>query len=100
MAKESKMRGDETLDLIRNASQVSDLQQVTTFKGSRKDKGGVLRDLTIEVLDAGADQPDRRYRVTATDSGQRTATGKPASSLEKALEAVRWSDLDAPMQSR
>lgn len=93
-------RGDELLEQVKKASQVADLHQVTTFKGSRKDKGGVVRDLTIEVLDTGAGEPERRYRVTATDSGGRVATGNAGSSLEKALEAVRWSDLDAPTQSR
>ncbi|HEY8678396.1 MAG TPA: hypothetical protein VIN39_07175 [Candidatus Dormibacteraeota bacterium] len=93
------MRTDEMLELIEKAIEVSELHLVTTFRGSRKDKGGVVRDLTIEVLDRGADQPDSRYRVTATDSGGRVATGNPGPSLEKALGGVRWSDLDAPMQA-
>jgi hypothetical protein len=86
------MRTEEMLALVKKATHVSELHHVTTFKGSRKDKGGVLRDLTIEVLDAGTEEPDRRYRVTAIDSGA-------ASSLDSALEAVRWADLDAPMQA-
>ncbi|MDQ6709030.1 MAG: hypothetical protein M3Z11_00590 [Candidatus Dormibacteraeota bacterium] len=98
--KDSKTRGDDTLELVRRASQVTDLHQVTTFRGTRKDKGGVDRDLTIEVLDMGAAESQRRFRVTATDSGGRTATGSPSATLEQALDAVRWSDLDAPMQSR
>lgn len=98
--KESKSRADEMLELVRKASQVSDLHQVTTFKGSRKDKGGVVRDVTIEVWDMGAAETQGRFRVTATDSGGRVATGNRATTLEQALEAVRWSDLDAPMQSR
>ena len=93
------MRTEEMLALVKKATHVSELHHVTTFRGSRKDKGGVLRDLTIEVLDAGTEEPDRRYRVTATDSGGRVATGNAASSLDSALEAVRWSDLDAPMQA-
>jgi hypothetical protein len=94
------MAADEMLELVKKASQVADLHQVTTFKGSRKDKGGVLRDLTIEVLDMGAGEPQRRYRVTAVDSGGRVATGNAGPSPAKALEAVRWSDLDAATQSR
>jgi hypothetical protein len=100
VAKESNMRGEETLELVKKASKVDDLHQVMTFKGSRKDRGGVLRDLTIEVMDMGQAQGDRRYRVKATDSGGRIATGNPAANLTEALEAVRWSDLDAPMQVR
>ncbi|MDQ6885098.1 MAG: hypothetical protein M3077_12840 [Candidatus Dormibacteraeota bacterium] len=97
--RESKRPATEALELVKKASQVSDLHQVTTFKGTRKDKGGVVRDLTVEIMDMGGDS-QRRFRVTATDSGGRTASGNPGATLEQALEAVRWSDLDAPMQVR
>jgi len=92
------MRTEEMLGLVKKASQVSQLHHVTTFKGSRTDKGGVIRDLTIEIQDRGPDEEHHRYQVTATDSGGRVATGNPGPSLEKALQAVRWADLDAPMR--
>ena len=92
------MRMEEMLGLVKKASQVSQLHHVTTFKGSRTDKGGVIRDLTIEIQDRGPDEEHHRYQVTATDSGGRVATGNPGPSLEKALQAVRWADLDAPMR--
>lgn len=92
------MRTEEMLEMVRTASKVSQLHHVTTFRGSRTDKGGVVRDLTIEIHDRGPDEEQRRYQVTATDSGGRVATGNPGPSLEKALEAVRWADLDAPMR--
>ena len=92
------MKTEEMLDLVKEASKVSQLHHVTTFKGSRTDKGGVVRDLTIEVEDAGPDEGQQRFTVTATDSGGRVATGNPGPSLEKALGAVRWADLDAPMR--
>jgi hypothetical protein len=92
------MRTEEMLSLVKKASKVSQLHHVTTFKGSRTDKGGVIRELAIEIQDHGPDEEHHRYRVTATDSGGRVATGNPGPSLEKALEAVRWDDLDAPMR--
>jgi hypothetical protein len=94
------MRTEETLELVKKASKISQLHHVTTFKGSRTDKGGVVRDLTIEIEDSGPDEQRHRYRVTATDSGGRIATGNPGPDLDKALQAVRWDDLDAPMQVR
>jgi hypothetical protein len=94
------MRTEEMLDLVKKASRVSQLHHVTTFRGTRTDKGGVVRDLTIEIQDRGTDDEHNRYQVTATDSGGRVATGNAAPSLDKALEAVRWDDLDAPMQVR
>ena len=94
------MRAEEMLELVRTASKVAQLHHVTTFKGSRTDKGGVVRDLTIEIRDGGPDEEQHRFRVIATDSGGRVATGNPGPTLDKALEAVRWDDLDAPMQVR
>lgn len=93
------MRTEEMLDLVKKASKVSQLHHVTTFRGARTDKGGVVRDLTIEIQDRGPEE-ESRYQVTATDSGGRVATGNPCPSLDKALQAVRWDDLDAPMQAR
>ena len=94
------MRTEEMLDQVKKASNVSQLHHVTTFKGTRTDKGGVVRDLTIEIQDRGPDEEGHRYQVTAIDSGGRVATGNPGPSLAKALQAVRWDDLDAPMQVR
>ena len=88
------------LDLVKQASKASQLHHVTTFRGTRSDKGGVVRDLTIEIQDRGPEDEHHRYQVTATDSGGRVATGNPGPSLDKALQAVRWDDLDAPMQVR
>ena len=94
------MRTEEMLDLVRKASKASQLHHVTTFRGTRTDRGGVVRDLTIEVQDRGPEEEQQRYQVTATDSGGRVATGNPSPSLPKALQAVRWDDLDVPMQVR
>ena len=73
-----------------------EVSQVTYYKGYREDWSGGVYEVTVEVWDAGPDvePPEYRYSVQAADDAGRTAGGSPAASLEQALMAVRWAELD------
>ena len=81
---------------IKTASNAFELAQVTTYKGFRYDKDGRICEITIEVLDSGAGDP-QRWAVVATDEHGRQASGNSGPDLETVLATVHWWDLDRPL---
>jgi hypothetical protein len=69
------------------------MYQVSTFRMYRKPKGGEVQKLTVEVWDAGPQEPSR-YHVIATTEDGREASGNPGSTIQEAIAFVHWSDLD------
>lgn len=82
---------------------ISELYQVSTFKGYREAKNGALHSVTIEIWDAGpnpempsaARPSNHRFLVKVKDEETgTTATGNPAPTIEQALETTHWAELD------
>ncbi len=83
----------ETLKEILHASGAF---QVTTFECYRELPGGGAQRIIVEVFDAGRGaRSGERYSCRAhTEDGKSQALGSPADSIETALAAVHWFDLD------
>lgn len=82
---------------------VAELYHVSIFKGYRQSQRGEIHPVTIEIWDAGpnpempnaARPSDHRYFVKAKDEATgATATGKPAPTVEQALDITNWAELD------
>jgi hypothetical protein len=82
----------EILDLVTRGAGLDAAYHVTTFKGYRPTdtSGGALT--TVEVWDRGVGAS--RFTVLARDELGRSATGDPQPTLDQAMTAVPWSDLD------
>jgi hypothetical protein len=84
----------DVLESIKLKAALYEASHVETFTGFRRDKNGVVYELTVEVRDAGLTAPSgRRYSVIAT-ANDRIATGR-GDDLEATLDAVDWADLEA-----
>ena len=79
------MKTEDLLELVSKAAGAMELSHVTTFRGYRKDKKGVERTITVELLDSGPSDPAARYTVVATGGDGREATGNPVKTPEAAL---------------
>ena len=66
---------------------------IRTFKGYREDASGQVREVTVEVWQAGPGAP-YRYVVDATDEGGRVATGNGGDSIDTAIATTHWEKLD------
>ncbi len=90
----------QLLRQLKQESKAKELYEVTQFVGYRQDPEGDPGDIIafqIQVLDAGPDAPaERRYIVVAQDDDDRMTTGDEAESLEAAIAAVHWHELDEP----
>lgn len=73
----------------------ADLRRVTTFRGERRHRSGRMREITIEIHDAGVEAGGLRWSVIATDGDGRMATGNPEADLRVAISCVHWQHLDA-----
>jgi hypothetical protein len=85
------------MELLRShtAGEMSEVAHVTTFKATRKAKSRGMQEITVEVGDHGPQAPSgTRYRVTATDTHGRVATGNSDDNLIAATLGVHWNDLD------
>ena len=88
------MNLEETLATIEKTIKGFEAAQVTTYRAYRKNKKGVDKEVTIEVLDRGPGKPDLRYLVIATDQDGKQASGNSGPNLEVVLATVHWYDLD------
>jgi hypothetical protein len=79
----------ETIGHIERELWMSETSQVTTFRGIREDTDGSLREITVEVLDAGKRAKGRRYAVNLRfEGGGEGIVGDPAATLDEALADV------------
>ncbi len=90
----------ELLRRLKQASKASELYAVTQFVGYRQDPDGEPGDqiaFQIQILDAGPEAPAAsRYVIVADDDDDRMTTGGEAESVEAAIAAVHWHELDEP----
>jgi hypothetical protein len=79
----------ETIGHIERELGMSETSRVTTFRGIREDTDGSLREITVEVLDAGKRAKGRRYAVNLRfEGGGEGIVGDPAATLDEALADV------------
>ena len=79
----------ETIGHIERELGMSETSQVTTFEGIRENADGSLREITVEVLDAGKRAKVRRYAVNVRfEGGGYDIIGAPAETLAEALSDV------------
>jgi hypothetical protein len=79
----------ETIGHIERELGMSETSRVTTFRGIREDADGSLREITVEVLDAGKRAKGRRYAVNLRfEGGGEGIVGDPAATLDEALTDV------------
>jgi hypothetical protein len=81
-----------TTDTIRRIEKelgMSETFRVSTFEGIREVADGSMREVTVEVLDAGKGAGARRYAVNLRfEDGSDDVVGNPAPTLEEALSDV------------
>jgi hypothetical protein len=79
----------ETIGRIERELGMSETSRVTTFRGIREDADGSLREIAVEVLDAGKRAKGRRYAVNLRfEGGGEAVIGNPAATLDEALADV------------
>ena len=79
----------ETIGHIERELGMSETSQVTTFECIRENADGSLREITVEVLDAGKRAKARRYAVNVRfEGGGDDIIGNPAATLDEALSDV------------
>ncbi len=88
------MDPSEMLAQVKEAAGLDDAYHVTTFKGYRPIEGTGAALTTVEVWDRGPGAGASRFTVLARDELGRSATGAPQATLDQAMAAVPWSDLD------
>jgi hypothetical protein len=91
---------DDRRSVIEGIEQYGDLSEVyeiTTFKGYRRDETGQPVEVTVEVGDSGK-PGDYRWIVTATDYRGRVGGTNGGGSLDEALGTVHWEKLDRDEQ--
>ncbi len=90
------MNVDEVLDLRKHLDRhgISEVTEVTLFRGQKSRHDGTSAEIQIEVHDGGPDAGESRWHVVATADDGRVATGNPAPDLETSLSTTRWSELD------
>jgi len=86
----------ETLAHLKAKGNLSEVAQVTTFKGYRTNKQGETKAVTIEVYDSGLGDLSR-YLVQATDEDGRMAIGNAQTHIETAINQLHWWDLDGDL---
>ena len=76
----------ETIGHIERELGMSETSRVKTFRGIREEGDGSLREITVEVLDAGKRAKGRRYAVNLRfEGGGEGVVGDPAATLDEAL---------------
>jgi hypothetical protein len=76
----------ETIGRIERELGMSETYRVKTFRGIREDADGDLREIAVEVLDAGKRAKGRRYAVNLRfEGGGEGVVGDPAATLDEAL---------------
>jgi hypothetical protein len=79
----------ETIGRIERELGMSETSRVTTFRGIREDADGSLREIAVELLDAGKRAKGRRYAVNLRfEGGGEAVIGNPAATLDEALADV------------
>jgi len=79
----------ETIGHIERELGMSETSRVTTFRGIREEADGGLREIAVEVLDAGKRAKGRRYAVNLRfEGGGEDVVGDPAATLDEALADV------------
>ena len=79
---------------VKEAAGLDEAYHITTFRGYRPTKGAGAALTTVEVWDRGPHAGTSRFTVLAHDELGRSATGDPQTTLDRAMTAVQWSDLD------
>jgi len=79
---------------LKQNANVVELYQKTTFTGFSEDKNGIVQEVELDILNAGPNRPEHRYRCIARSEDGKMATGNPESTIDMALLHVHWNNLD------
>jgi len=84
----------EIVTRLKQNANVVELYQKTTFTGFSEDKNGIVQEVELDILNAGPNRPEHRYRCIARSEDGKMATGNPESTIDMALLHVHWNNLD------
>ena len=82
------------LNCLKKMAGIFEASRTTTYTCSRKTRAGTVQEVRVDILDAGPDNPDARYRVVALSETGKRASGKAGHSIEVAVGMVPWWNLD------
>ena len=87
--------GVEVISKLLEIPGCTEVFHVETFKCCRKWDQGCMKEVTVNVWDAGPHtQLDGRYICMASDEHGNGAIGSPSESIEGAVKSVDWKTLD------
>jgi hypothetical protein len=80
----------ETIKLLKDFHKVDSAYQVTTFVGYRGTEDGSQKEITVRIMDFGANaNPNNRFRADASWEGGQAASGD-GPSVKAALGSMKW----------
>jgi hypothetical protein len=93
-----RIQAREVAEMIRWLKQEAGLSEVylkMSFQCSRRTNAGEDQEVLVEILDAGSDATDDRFRcVVKAKDGKEIARGKPAGKPFDAIDHEHWPNLD------
>lgn len=78
----------DTREIIRRIEEGSGMYEtarVTTFKGYRDDASGIMREITVEIQDAGEGAGSYRYSIAAYSDAGKQAHSNSAATLDESI---------------
>lgn len=88
------MNIEEIFAQLKKYANIFEVYQKITFTGYREDKNGNTQEVEVDILDAGPNRSEHRYRCIARSEDGKMATGNPESTIDMALLHVHWNNLD------
>ncbi|MCK4752665.1 MAG: hypothetical protein KAS75_04400 [Planctomycetes bacterium] len=88
------MNTEKIVAQLKEYANIFEVYQKTTFTGYREDKNGNTQEVEVDILDAGPNRLEHRYRCIAKSGDDKIATGNPESTIDMALLHVHWNNLD------
>lgn len=75
----------------------SEAYHLTSFVGFRElPEDGSIKQVSIQILDAGSNSGHPRYQASVQDEDGRMAHGEPADTLDELLTGIHWFHLNEP----
>jgi hypothetical protein len=88
------METSKILEKLKTLGAIYEAHYATSFICFRRRAEGSTEEITVNVLDRGSQDPATRYRCEVRSESGKRIVGTPCETVEKAIAAVLWDDLD------
>jgi hypothetical protein len=83
-----------TYRAVKLLERIADLLDHDDLEVCERAQEGSTEEITVNVLDRGSQDPATRYRCEVRSESGKRIVGTPCETVEKAIAAVLWDDLD------